>query len=129
MKATSVRNALRRRVKRMYDYFNEGRWENCFALVDPKLTETSKVVFPVYSQQLRDFKSAYGCIRVWDFKISLHLDGSSNKHDPRPFAFVYVVWQDDTHGFHMFRERWVKEGDKWFTRVAGLVPNKSENSQ
>jgi len=27
--------------------------------------------------------------------------------------------------FHMFRERWVKDGNMWFTRVVGLVPAKA----
>jgi hypothetical protein len=57
-------------------------------------------------------------------RISLHLDASANKHDERPFAYVYVIWQDEAHGFHMFRERWVKHSDRWFTRVVGLVANR-----
>ena len=54
---------------------------------------------------------------------SLHGDARTVGSDRRPFAYVYVVWQDEAHGFHMFRERWVKDRGWWFTRVVGLVPN------
>ena len=110
----------------MYDWFNRGLWEECFSLVDPKLKEQSKVQLPVYAERLQAFKEFYGIIKPWHVRISLHLDASSNKQDERPFAYVYVVWQDDVHGFHMFRERWVKHSGRWFTRVAGLVPNRGE---
>ena len=123
---TSERKALMRRIKAMYDAFNGSLWEKCFAMIDPKLRDQSKVQLRAYLEQMRAFQEAYGRIRFWETRISLHLDGSSNKHDPRPFAYVYVVWQDDSHGFHMFKERWVKHQGKWYTRVAGLVPNKHQ---
>ncbi len=117
------RRSLRRRVMQFYKAFNMSRWATCFHLVDPKLRDRSKVDEQTYGSGLEDFKTAYGSIRPWHVRISLHLDASSNKHDDRPFAFVYVVWQDAANEFHMFRERWIKHGDKWFTRVAGLVAN------
>src|SRR5262245_56668461 len=113
---TSEREALRRRVKQMYDRMNRGLWDGCFALIDPRLTGQGKVQLPVYTERLRTFKQVYGSINPWHIRISLHLDASANKQDPRPFAYVFVVWQDEAHGFHMFRERWVKESNRWFTR-------------
>jgi hypothetical protein len=107
----------------MYDWFNRGQWEKCYSLVDPALREQSKVMLSAYADQLRTFKETYGSVRPWHVRISLHLDAPSNKHDDRPFAYVYLVWQDDAKEFHMFRERWVKNKGRWFTRVAGLVPN------
>ncbi|MFO0968477.1 MAG: hypothetical protein U0793_23215 [Gemmataceae bacterium] len=62
-------------------------------------------------------------MRPWHIRLSPHLERSAHQRDKRPFAYVYIVWQDDNHAFHMFRERWVKEGGRWFTRVIGLVPN------
>jgi hypothetical protein len=120
---TSEREALRRRVKQMYSWFNRALWDRCFRLVNPKLREQSKVEFDTYVEQLKSFKEVYGTIHPWYVRISLHLDASSNKHDPRPFAYVYVIWQDERHSFHMFKERWVRDSGHWFTRVAGLVPN------
>jgi hypothetical protein len=110
----------------MYDCLNRGLWEDCFSLIDPKLREQAKVQLPTYTAGLQTFKEVYGSIKPWHVRIRLHLDVSSNKHDNRPFAYVYVVWQDEVHGFHMFRERWVKDGGRWFTRVVGLVPNRRE---
>jgi hypothetical protein len=118
----SERQALRRKLKQMYDWFNRGAWEKCFSLLDPKLKKQSKLQLPLYSERMLAFKQVYGSINPWHIRLSKHLDGSSNKHDNRPFAYVYVVWQDQAHGFHMFRERWVKESGRWFTRVMGLVP-------
>jgi len=66
----------------------------------------------------------YGSVHPWETRLSLHLDAGPTQQDKRPFAYVYVVWQDDCHGFHMFRERWIKEKGEWFTRVVGLVPNR-----
>jgi hypothetical protein len=123
------REALRRRVKQMVDWFNRGLWDKCFSLIDPKLREQSKVDSSIYAQGLQSFKEAYGMIRPWYVRISLHLDASSNKRDGRPFAYVYVVWQDDAHQFHMFRERWVRDSDHWFTRVVGLIPNRQDTAR
>ncbi len=123
----SEREALRRRVKQLYEWFNRGLWRQCFSLIDPKLRERSKVELPVYADGLQAFKEVYGAINPWYIRISLHLKASGNKRDDRPFAYVYVIWQDDVRGFHMFRERWVKHADRWFTRVTGLVPNRQES--
>ena len=124
--AAPERAALRKRVRRMYYRFNRGLWERCFSHIDPRLREEGKVQLPDYSAGLERFKEIYGAIKLWHVRISLHLDAASNKHDQRPFAYVYVVWQDEVHGFHMFRERWVKQGSHWFTRLVGLVPNRQE---
>src|SRR6266568_2546139 len=120
------RQALRRRVRQMYEWFNEGAWTKCFALVDPALREHGRIDEPSYADSLRRFKRAYGAIEPWHVRVSVHLGPSSNKHDDRPFAYVYVVWQDQSHGFHMFRERWVRDSGRWYTRVVGLVPNATE---
>ena len=108
----------------MYDWFNQGLWEKCFGLVDPLLQNSSKVERSAYAKQLHAFKEAYGSINPWHIRISMHLDASANKHDPRSFAYVYVVWQDASHDFHMFKERWIRNSGRWFTRVAGLVANR-----
>jgi hypothetical protein len=111
----------------MYDWFEKESWEKCFSLVDPKLRAASKVQLPVYSERMRAFKEVYGKIQPWLIRISLHLDMSSGHRDKRTCAYVYVIWQDKANMFHMFHDRWVKEDGRWFTRVAGLVPNREKN--
>jgi hypothetical protein len=122
-KEAAERAALRRRVNRLYECFNQGAWDKCFSLIDPEIREAGKVELPIYQEQLEAFRAAYGKIRPWYVRISLHLGAAAGKRPQRPFAYVYVVWQDEAHGFHMFKERWVKDSGRWFTRVAGLVLN------
>jgi hypothetical protein len=125
-RGATERKALRRRVKQFYRRFNEADWEGCFTLIDPQLTQAGKVKLDTYSERMQNFKDAYGSVKPWYTRLSLHLDATSKQGDRRPFAYVYLIWQDDTHAFHLFRERWIKEDDLWFTRVLGLVPNRFE---
>lgn len=122
--AQSNRAALGRRVRQFYQRFNERDWAECYEMIDPKLTAVGKVALADYAAQLDAFIAVYGSVTRWNTKLSLHLTASPKQSDQRPFAYVYVVWKDAAHGFHMFRERWVKDGERWYTRVAGLVPNK-----
>ncbi|HEY2411396.1 MAG TPA: hypothetical protein VGI40_04105, partial [Pirellulaceae bacterium] len=124
-----AKGALRRRVMSWYSRFNDERWSDCYALIDPSLASSGKVNAEAYTHSLRNFRSRYGTIRPWHVRISLHLTGSRPTSDSRPFAYVYTVWQDDRHEFHMFRERWVQEGKNWYTRVAGLVLNEATFNQ
>jgi hypothetical protein len=59
-------------------------------------------------------------------KISIQ-SGVSAKDDQRDFAYVVVSWKDKSNKFHQFRERWIKDRGKWFTRVIGLVPVRPES--
>jgi hypothetical protein len=120
----SERGALRKRVRQFYVRFNDEDWAGCYSLLDPQLTEGKKVELATYSERMRVFKEVYGSVKLWLVRLNLHLAPSPTQRDKRPFAYAYVIWQDDTHAFHLFRERWIKDGDRWFTRVVGLVPNK-----
>jgi hypothetical protein len=112
----------------MYDWFNRELWDKCFSLIDPKLRDQAKVELPGYASSMQEFKAVYGAIRPWYTRISFRLDASPSQRDKRPFAYVYVIWQDERHGFHLFRERWVKDSGRWFTRVVGLVRNQQESA-
>ncbi len=125
-KNSTERASIRRRVRQMVDGFNHDQWEKCFALIDPRLRKKGAVHLATYSDTLTVFKRCYGRIDPWYVRISLHLDALSNKNDPRAFAYVYVVWQDERREFHIFKERWVKHEGQWFTRVLGLVANRAE---
>jgi hypothetical protein len=124
---TVERAAIRRRIKRLYDSFNHENWAKCFDLIDPKLTAAGRIDPATYSQSLHEFKQYYGSVQIRHIEISLYLDARS-KQDDRPFAYVYVFWQDDKHAFHLFKERWVKQDDHWFTRVVGLVAHQHGES-
>ena len=125
---TAERNALRRRVQKMCDSLNQEQWEKCYGLIDPELRVDGGVRFQDYSAGLKAFKAAYGQIKPWLVRINLHAETVPNKEDRQPFAYAYIIWQDADSGFHMFRERWVKRSDHWFSRVAGLVAGNREAS-
>ena len=123
-RVAAERETLRRRVGLFYLRLNKARWTDCYELIDPQLAKQGKVNLDTYSELLQEFTNRYGRVKRWWTHISLHLDGAQRQRDKRPFAYVYVLWQDEAHGFHMFRERWIKDRGRWFTRVVGLVPNK-----
>jgi hypothetical protein len=119
--SVAERAALRKRVRQMHAALNRGQWERCFALLDPKLRDAGRVESRMYVENLSEFKNAYGSIHPWYTRVSVHLDASKNQRDRRPFAYVYVIWQDASSAFHMFKERWVKDGGQWYSRVVGLI--------
>jgi hypothetical protein len=122
---TSERTAIRRRVKQFYQALNQDQWTLCFAMIDPKLSAHGRITVTSYAASLGEFKECYGEVRIWYMRTSLHMDVRDNKRDARPFAFVYIVWQDSRDEFHMFRERWVQDAGHWYTRVVGLVVNRA----
>ncbi|MBL8794728.1 MAG: hypothetical protein JNM56_12545 [Planctomycetia bacterium] len=115
------RTALRRRIRDFYRRFNREDWSGCFARLDPRLRQAGKVEESQYRDSLATFRQAYGEVEIWHTRVNLYLDAKNNKHDARPFAYVYVFWQDAHQAFHVFRERWVLDDGKWYTRVIGLV--------
>jgi hypothetical protein len=123
-KQASLRTSLRRRIRSLYTRYNLGDWERCYLHLDPRLREGSRIELPQYADSLAAFKDRYGNINILYIQINLHLDVKKNKHDDRPFAYAYVIWQDASHTFHVFRERWVNDSGRWYTRVVGLVPYK-----
>src|SRR5208282_4563868 len=102
------REKLRKRVTQFYLRFNKADWEGCYALIDPQLTQNGKVKPATYSGSMQAFKDTYGSVKRWLTRLSLHLDPTPKQRDKRPFAYVYVIWQDEGQGFHVFRERWIK---------------------
>jgi hypothetical protein len=115
--------ALYRRVWHFHKLLNQRAWEKCYQYLDPRLQD--KVNFGLYADSLGRFVEHYGEIDIWHRHFTFHLDTTRNKQDPRPFAYVYVFWQDKRHAFHVFRERWVREAGAWYTRVAGLVTHEA----
>jgi hypothetical protein len=122
------RAALRRRSDQFYDRFNRGDFAGCLALVDPELLRKGGVQPVLYQSGLEKFRAAFTAIRPIMRRTMLFLDEKPRHSDKRPFAYHYVVWQDAQGGFHLFQERWVKDDGRWYTRVAGLIPNQFETT-
>ena len=115
------KSALKRRIRALYQKYNQEDRERCYQFLDPRLREKTGVEFARYADSLGDFKRQYGQVRIWHLDVNLYLDARANRHDERPFAYGYVFWRDDHQAFHVFRERWVLDLGRWYTRVVGLV--------
>ena len=116
---------LRRAIRSFYDSYRREKWLPCFNRIDPQLREGSKVDFDGYQDSLQTFREAYGDVSILTIVLS---EVHRSKHDPRPFAFASIVWRDRSHEFHVFRERWVFDGKRWYTRVVGLVTHQSPSA-
>ena len=81
--------------------------------------------FWILEDSLQAFREAYGDVSILTIVVS---EVHRSKHDPRPFAFASIVWRDRSHEFHVFRERWVFDGKRWYTRVVGLVTHQSPSA-
>jgi hypothetical protein len=118
---TAQKATLRRRIRNFYQSFNRREWERCYSCLDPRLRARPAVEASQYADSLGAFAQSYGKVEIVHIRLSLYPDARNNKHDDRPFAYAYVFWQDDKKAFHVFRERWVNDSGRWYTRVVGLV--------
>lgn len=119
------RAALRRRLRSFYQKYNQDDWDRCYLYLDPKLRSAGRVDPVRYAESLNAFRRRYGAVDLWHVRVSVYLDVKNNKHDDRPFAYVYVLWQDAQKALHVFRERWVYDRGRWYTRVVGLVASET----
>src|SRR5438270_9264209 len=115
------RARLRGRIGQFHRHFGRGNWPKCYEYLDPRLRDGAKVEYGAYAKSLAAFREYYGPVQIDHIRLSIHPGGRNTKRDPRDFAYAYVFRKDNRHAFHLFRERWVKEGGTWYTRVAGLV--------
>lgn len=96
-------------------------------MVDPALRTAGRVTRSAYASQVTAFIAAYGAVKPMFDRTTLYLDEPTKSRDKRPFAYSYVVWQDARGEFHLFRERWIKDNGRWYTRVAGLIPARTQD--
>lgn len=119
--------SLTARVVFFYKFFNHEDWSRCFEYIDPALRTKGKFGLGDYCRTMHDFFGAYGPIEeVKILKLSVY-PGTDAKDDQRDFAYVVISWKDKLNRFHHFKERWIKDQGKWFTRVVGLVPGRMES--
>jgi hypothetical protein len=119
--------SLAGRIVNFYRFFNRQDWTRCYEYIDPNIRGKGNVGLEGYSQSMRAFFEAFGPVQqVKILKLSVYR-GERVKDDRRDFAYVVISWKDKTNDFHHFKERWIKDQEKWFTRVVGLVPNRVES--
>jgi hypothetical protein len=127
-KESDQKAKVRNRIKSFYHHLDHEDWTGCYQFVDPKLRD-GKVDYVNYAKSLAAFYSYYGPIRVVSVQqVTIHGDVRSNKHDDRDFAYGLVVWKDKRNQPHLLRERWVKSGENWYTRMVGLATHAGANT-
>jgi hypothetical protein len=122
---TQTRNrqvSIRRRVRQFYDLLNQGRFQRCHEMIDPRIRiKPSSVTLFQYENSLRHFVETFGSVKMLEIKLELHVKESSVLYEGRDFAVGKTTWQDKTGERHAFAERWVREGRVWYTRSTGFV--------
>ena len=85
---------------------------------------SSSVTLFQYENALREFLDQFGVVKVVEINLELHLNETSKLYDGRDFAIGKTCWADEAGNHHVFSERWVFEGRKWYTRSTGfLIPD------
>lgn len=124
MSATTRSNAasVERRIKRFYEHFNRGEFEQCHQMIDPRIRQnTASVTLLNYTQALRNFCDRVGRLDVRRIHLTLHLEEPSTLYEGRDFAIGQADCKDEQGTEHVFRERWVREGRVWYTRSTGML--------
>lgn len=111
---------LRQRIRTFYRHFNRANWRGCFKMIDPRLRNGARVDVDKYAAYLEHFKEFYGSVQIRYVEVKL-VAKVNNPKDNRPFAYVVIFWKDKHQSYHLFRERWIKDRERWFTRVVGLI--------
>src|SRR5205823_1123636 len=111
-----------KRIRHFYGLLNEGRFEECYRMIDPAVRDKpSSVTLYQYQTSLRAFLDHYRQVRIRGISLALHLDEPSKLYADRDFAVGQTIWEDEAGEEHRFQERWVRERRSWYTRSSGFV--------
>jgi hypothetical protein len=118
----SQTSALEKRIRQFYELLDEQNFGKCFRHIDPAVRgESFSVTEYQYENSLRQFLTCYGHIRVIGITLQLHIGEPSELYANRDFAVGQTTWADEFGVEHVFQERWVRDGQRWYTRSTGLV--------
>lgn len=118
---------LRDAVTAFYDHLSNGRFAECYRMLDPVVVEPPTGVTAMrYRQSLGAlFASLLPPLRVTKFELSV-CPSPSRLYGDRPFATGWVEVTDATGGVTVLRERWVLDCGLWHTRCVGYqAPERS----
>jgi hypothetical protein len=121
--------SLEKRIRHFYGLLNEGRFAECYRMIDPVVRDKpSSVTLHQYQTSLRAFLDHFGQVRIRGISLDLHLNEPSKLYADRDFAVGQTVWEDEAGEGHQFQERWVRAGRSWYTRSSGfVVPETKKN--
>jgi len=120
--ATKQVFSVKRRIRLFYDLLNQHDFKRCFQMIDPRIRRVpTSVTFFQYENALSQFLESHGSITIQEVEINLHLGEPSTLYEDRDFALGKMTWQNEAGELQGFLERWVREGQSWYTRSTGLV--------
>jgi hypothetical protein len=114
--------SLKRRIRQFYTLLNQGDFERCRQMIDPRIRlKRDSVTLFQYQNSLQQFLDHFGSVKVLEISIGLHLNEPSQLYEGRDFAVGKTTWVDEAGEEHVFSERWVRDGRAWYTRSTGFV--------
>jgi hypothetical protein len=121
-KSATASATLKRRIRHFYTLLSDGQFERCYEMIDPRVRQKSEsVTLLQYEDALVSFVKSVGSIGNLAITIDLHVGEPSRLYEDRDFAIGRTTWQDIRGHEHVFAERWVREGDLWYTRSTGCL--------
>ena len=120
--AETQRAALERRIQQFYYCLNQRDFSQCYRMIDPRVRDKrGSVSLALYQDALLQFMDRFGPLRVLEMSVSLHLDETSKLYEGRDFAVGKTVCSDKDGERNVFLERWVRQGQDWYTRSTGFI--------
>src|SRR5258708_26120783 len=79
--------SLKRRIRQFYNLLNQGDFERCRQMIDPRVRlKRDSVTLFQYENSLRQFLDHFGSVKVLEIGIALHLNEPSQLYEGRDFA-------------------------------------------
>ena len=121
-KIVNKQSSLKRRIRQFYNLLNQGDFERCHQMIDPRVRhKPSSVTLFQYENALRQFLDTIGRVKILEVGVDLHLNEPSELSEGRNFAVGKTTWANQPGAQHVFLERWVWENRFWYTRSTGFV--------
>ena len=124
-------SAIESRVRQFYQCLSEGRFRECYQMIDPAIREDPhSVTLYQYMKSREDFLGYHGKVEVLKVELRLHANETSARFQNRDFAIGKTTWKDRHGQEQVFLERWVKNGGDWYTVCTGFVtPDREKVAQ
>jgi hypothetical protein len=91
-------------------------------MIDPQVRDQpGSVTLFQYQNALFQFMDRFGPLTVLETSVSLHLDETNKLYEGRDFAVGKTICSGADGERRSFSERWVQQGQVWYTRSTGFV--------
>lgn len=120
--AEKQRDALERGIQQFYHCLNHQDFGQCYQMIDPRaLDQSGSITLFQYQNVMRPFMDRFGPLSVLGINVSLHLDETNKLYEGRDFAVGKTICSDKDGEQRVFSERWVRQGQEWYTRSTGFI--------